>query len=159
MGSELQIAFTFPAMLGSGLIAGAFFAFSGFVMRALGCLPETQGIAAMQSINVAAINPVFLGVFLGTAALCGVLAIQSLLDWQSSRAPWLLAGGLAYLLGCFLVTMAGNVPLNNALAAVAPDTGAGAELWRGYLVRWTAWNHVRTAASLLAMACFAVALR
>jgi uncharacterized membrane protein len=159
MSSELQIALAFSAMLGSGLIAGVFFAFSTFVMRALGRLPEMQGLAAMQSINVAVINPVFLGVFLGTAALCGALAIQSLLDWHLPRAPWLLAGSLVYLFGCFLVTMAGNVPLNNALAAVTPGGGEGAELWRGYLVRWTAWNHVRAAASLVAMACLAVALR
>ncbi|HRO57613.1 MAG TPA: hypothetical protein PK177_00350 [Burkholderiaceae bacterium] len=35
---------------------------------------------------------------------------------------------------------------------------AGARLWADYLVCWTNWNHVRTAASLAALACFIVAL-
>jgi hypothetical protein len=50
---------TFLAALGSALIGGLFFAFSAFVMRALGRLPPAGGIAAMQSINVAVLNPVF----------------------------------------------------------------------------------------------------
>ena len=46
--------------LGCGLIGGAFFAFSTFVMKALARLPTPQGIAAMQSINVVVITPLFL---------------------------------------------------------------------------------------------------
>lgn len=77
---------TFVAALGCGLIAGVFFGFSSFIMRALGRLPAPQGIAAMQSINIVVINPVFLGVFVGTAALCVVLAIASLWMWHAPGA-------------------------------------------------------------------------
>jgi uncharacterized membrane protein len=65
---------TLASALGYGLIAGVFFAFSSFVMKALARLSPAQGVAAMQSINVAVINPWFLTVFLGTAAACVVLA-------------------------------------------------------------------------------------
>jgi uncharacterized membrane protein len=51
-----------------------------------------------------------------------------------------------------------NVPRNNALAAVDPTSTAGAELWRGYVTGWTAWNHVRTAACLAAAALLTIAL-
>ncbi|MGH7600945.1 MAG: hypothetical protein ACREOI_31695, partial [bacterium] len=61
----LLFVLTLFAALGCGLIAGVFFAFSAFVMKALSRLPPSEGIAAMQSINVAVINPVFLTVFLG----------------------------------------------------------------------------------------------
>jgi uncharacterized membrane protein len=37
-----------------------------------------------------------------------------------------------------------NVPLNNRLAKVAPDSAGGATVWAHYLKVWTAWNHVRT---------------
>ena len=57
------------ALLGSALVGGVFFAFSSFVMKALARVPSSQGIAAMQSINVVVINPSFLGAFLGTALL------------------------------------------------------------------------------------------
>jgi uncharacterized membrane protein len=69
---------TFAAAIGAGLVAGIFFAFSSFVMRALARIAPPQGIAAMQSINVAVINPVFMAAFLGTGALCAALAVLSL---------------------------------------------------------------------------------
>lgn len=150
---------TFLAALGSALVAGIFFAFSAFVMKALGKLPPAQGIAAMQSINVVVLNPWFFAAFFGTAAICVVLAVFALLEWSEGGAAFLLAGSALYLLGCILVTMACNVPLNNALAAAKPDTAEGAATWERYLSVWTVWNHVRTAASLLAAACFVLVLR
>ena len=138
--------------LGSGLIAGAFFAFSTFVMKALDRLPPPQGIAAMNSINVVVINPWFMGAFLGTALACLVLAVSSLLAWQRPGAGYLLAGAVLYIVGTFLVTMVFNVPRNNALAAVDPASAEGARLWASYLSGWTAWNHVRTVAALAAAA-------
>ncbi len=57
------------AALGSALVGGVFFAFSSFVMKALGRVPSSEGIAAMQSINVVVINPSFMGAFMGTALL------------------------------------------------------------------------------------------
>ncbi|HMJ51238.1 MAG TPA: anthrone oxygenase family protein [Polyangiaceae bacterium] len=151
--------FTVLAALGSGLMAGFFFAFSVCVMKALGKLPPEQGIAAMQSINVVVINPVFLTVFLGTGVACAVGILQSLLRWQDSGAACLLAGGALYLLGAILVTMVFNVPRNNALAGLAPTSAEGAKLWAAYLSSWTAWNHVRTMASLAAAALLTVGLR
>jgi uncharacterized membrane protein len=149
---------TFAAALGTGLIAGTFFAFSVFVMGALGKLPAAHGIAAMQSINVVVINPVFLGVFMGTAALSLVLGIAAVLG--AAPAPgYLIAGALLYFAGCFLVTMLFNVPRNNALAAIAPDSPEGEVVWRRYLSEWTMWNTVRTIASLAATGFFILALR
>ena len=51
---------TLLAILGCGMIAGVFFAFSAFVMKALARLPAEQGIAAMQAINVAAVTFAFM---------------------------------------------------------------------------------------------------
>ncbi len=144
--------------LGCGLIAGAFFAFSTFVMKALGNLPPAQGIAAMQSINVVVINPWFLTIFLGIAMMCVVVGIASALRWHDPGAPYLIAGSLLYVVGTFAVTMLANVPLNTALANVAPDSAEGARLWGRYLTSWTAWNHVRTIAALAAAASLTIAL-
>jgi uncharacterized membrane protein len=52
---------TLAASLGSGLAAGFFFAFSFCVMQALGKIPASQGIAAMQSINVVVIKRLTVG--------------------------------------------------------------------------------------------------
>lgn len=158
MTGGLWFSLVLAAALGAGLIAGVFFAFSSFVMPALGRLPAPGGIAAMQTINVVVLNRSFLGVFLGTALLCLVLAVMATIHWQSDPSPWLIAGGLSYLLGTVLVTMAANVPRNDKLAKVEPASTAGAQLWARYLVGWTLWNTVRTLAALVAAGLFAVAL-
>jgi uncharacterized membrane protein len=155
----LIFALTLFSALGCGLIAGVFFAFSAFVMNALARLPPAQGIAAMQSINVVVINPLFLGPFFGTAVTCALLAVASLLSWPEPGALFLLVGSTLYLVGTVLVTIAFNVPLNDALAAVEPASAEGVSLWHRYLARWTTWNHVRTAASLIAAAALMMALR
>jgi len=133
-----------------GLVAGVFCAFSTFVMKALVRLPAAQGIAAMQSINVAVLNPWFMGAFFGTAAACVLVAVFSLLRWNEAAAVYLLSRGLVYLIGTILVTMAFNVPRNNALAAADPQSAVGARLWAGYVTGWPVWNQVRAAAALAA---------
>lgn len=152
MTGTLLPALTLIAALGCGLVAGVFFAFSTFVMPALGRLPTAQGIAAMQSINIKAINPPFMLALFGTAAACAWLGVIALQSWQEPGAVYLLAGNFLYLMRTVGVTIGFNVPLNNALAAVAQDSGEGATLWRNYLARWTAWNHVRTVTALAAAA-------
>jgi uncharacterized membrane protein len=156
---RLVFILTFISALGSGLIAGFFLAFSACVMKALARLPQNEGIAAMQSINVVVINPVFLVVFFGTSLTCIGLAAISVLAWSEPRTYYLLAGCLFYLVGTFLLTIMFNVPLNNMLARVDPNSAESAGPWKGYLVRWTAWNHARTAASICAMTLLIMALR
>ena len=145
------------AALGSGLIAGVFFAFSSFVMGALGRLPAPQGIAAMQSINIVVINPVFMVVFLGTALLAAYLAFWAGTHWSDPRALWAMIGALVYIVGSVGVTMAFNVPLNNALATISPSGPEAASDWKAYSATWTLWNSVRGFASLGTAAAFIVA--
>ena len=145
--------------IAAAAMGGVFFAFSSFVMRALGRMPAAQGMAAMQSINIVAVTPAFMTLFFGTALGCLVLAIDAVIYWQPAAGAYQLAGALCYLAGSFVVTIAANVPLNNSLAAVDPQSDDGRRLWARYLRVWTAWNHLRAIASLagaglLALACF-----
>ena len=159
MANSLLNAAIFAAALGSGLMAGLFFVFSAFMMTALARLGAPQGIAAMQSVNVAILNPLFLIVFMGTAVLSLVTAVGAIWNWSATGSGWMLAGSLLYLVGIMAVTMLFNVPLNDALAAVDPASGEGAALWARYLDVWVKWNHLRTVAGLGALACFIQALR
>jgi uncharacterized membrane protein len=151
-------ALVFSAALGCGLMAGLFFAFSVSVMKALARLPPAVGIAAMQAINVAILNPVFGIAFFGTAIACLLVTIASFLRWHDAGAVYLLIGGMVYLAGSFLVTLLFNVPRNNTLASLKPADPNSARQWASYLAGWTAWNHVRTAAALTAAASLTVAL-
>ncbi|MCZ8256898.1 MAG: DUF1772 domain-containing protein, partial [Polaromonas sp.] len=140
------------------LVAGIFLAFSSFVMGALARISPPAGIAAMQAINVVVLNPLFLSLFMGTALACAVLFVYALMHWQMVAALWLAAGSICYVLGTFGVTMACNVPRNDALARIDPAGAEAAGFWRDYVSGWTMWNHVRTAAALVAAAILVWAL-
>lgn len=132
----------------AALTGGVFFAFSVFVMRALAELPPAQGIRAMQRINVTVINPLFLGVFVGTVVLLGVAAWFSRHSAQAFAC--LLGAFLIYLAGSVGVTMACNVPRNNRLAALEAGSAEARAYWPVYMREWLAWNHVRCIACLAA---------
>ena len=155
---DALVALTLVAAVGCGLLAGVVYAFSSAVMKALGRLPAAQGIAAMQSINITVINPWFMGAFFGPAPICVAVVILSVLEWEEPAVFYQLAGSALYLVGAVFVTMAFNVPRNDALAAVDPESADGENYWRRYLTEWTAWNHVRTAAALAAAALLTIAL-
>jgi uncharacterized membrane protein len=144
--------------LGCGLIAGLYFAFSTFIMTALDRIGHAQGIAVMNAINVEIVRSLFMPIFLGTTLTSAVLAIIGFLRWGEPGAMAMLAGGVIYVVGMFIVTMVFNVPLNDALMAVGPSSSEAASLWPRYLKDWTMWNHVRTIASLAAFALYIAAL-
>ncbi len=141
--------------LGCGLMAGLYFAFSAFVMSALGRIEPAAGIAAMNSINRVILRSSFMPLFFGTTVVALVLAVLTVLQWEGSRSAAILTGAVLYLAGMFACTMAFNVPLNNALQAGGPGQG---EVWERYLRDWTRWNHVRTVASIVATTLFVIAI-
>ena len=145
-------------IVGAGLIAGVFLAFSSFVMRALARVRPANGAEAMQQINITVINPVFLVTFMGTTALSLISIAVGVTRWHDLGSRLLTGAGLLYFCGTFLVTALGNVPLNNRLAPLDPESPECAETWAHYLVVWTRWNHVRTVSSALAtiVACLAL---
>lgn len=157
MNSLLTVA-TVAAIVGTAVIGGIFFAFSNFVMKALERVPASEGVLAMQTINVTVLNRWFLGVFMGTAVVCLALAIVSITTWTSAHSPYLLGGAVSYIGGTWLVTAFGNVPLNDRLAAVDAGDADAAEVWGHYLDRWTTLNSRRTSAAILATVLFSIGL-
>lgn len=148
--SSLLFTLALAAALGCGLMSGVFFVFSVAVMKALGRLPANTGMRAMQSINTSILNPIFLTAFMGTTLLCAVVAVRAVLQLGSPGAGFLLVGAAAFLGGAFLVTGAFNVPMNESLDRVTSGAFGSEQFWADYLARWTAWNHVRAAASFAA---------
>ncbi|MBB6221494.1 DUF1772 domain-containing protein [Rhizobium leguminosarum] len=142
------------AAIGSGLVAGIFFAFSTFIMTAFSRIPAEQGIAAMNSINVTIVRSPFMALFVPTAILCLVIAVLALMNWRGGASALMLAGAALYIVASFLSTIIFNVPMNDALDKVSGSGPEAVALWATYLKDWTWWNHVRTVASLLASVAF-----
>jgi uncharacterized membrane protein len=152
MPDSLLIGLLWFAAIGCGVIGGLYFTFSTFVMSALARIDRASGVAAMNAINVVIVRSAFLPVFLGTTVAALALALVGLFHLDAAGAPAMIAGGAAYVVGMFVVTMLFNVPLNNALAR------DGEAAWDRYLRVWTAWNHVRALASIAAAVLFVVAI-
>ena len=102
------------------------------MMTALGRLAPPNGIAAMQSINVTILNGIVPyrlprhGLDLGRAGRRLVPRLESFAERRFA-----LAGSLLYLVGIIGVTMFVNVPMNDALAAVSPESAEGASAVAG----------------------------
>ncbi|MEC6748581.1 anthrone oxygenase family protein [Marinilactibacillus sp. XAAS-LB27] len=152
---DLVNSLLFFSLIGSGLVAGMFFAFSNFIMKAFSKVSHSNGMTAMQEINKTVLNPWFFLFFLGTALSSVVLMI--LYFFTSLVTVWGLIGATCYFFGCFMVTGIRNVPLNNELAKVNTEDKES-KVWRHFLKTWTTWNHVRTLASLVAMILFLINL-
>ena len=140
------------AALGAGLMAGVYFAFSGFIMRAFDQLGPERATDAMNAINDVILRSWFMALFFGSTLLYAVLAVVALVDADLAGRWWLFAAGVAYVVGMFVCTAAFNVPLNNRLAADQPDSAARDQMWQLYYRTWTRWNSLRAVCSLLAMA-------
>ena len=145
---------TYIGILWFGCMAGFFYSFSAVVMPGLEMTEPTAALAAMQDINSAVRNPIFGVGFFGAAAIAAALVARPAL---TKKAVHLVpaAAGLVYLIGTFAVTIAGNVPLNEALATLDPTLEPAANAMTAYAREWTDLNHVRTVSALVAMAALA----
>jgi uncharacterized membrane protein len=135
--TRLWDVLTAATTIGSGLLAGVFFAFSAFVMSGLQRLPDRDGVAAMRSINVTAQRPPLMIALFGVSALCVAMIVRALVTWSRPGAGWLLVGAILTIAGALGVTAAINVPLNNRLEA-------GTVTWSRFLAGWDPANHART---------------
>jgi uncharacterized membrane protein len=158
VSGDLITVGTVAAAVASALVAGVMFAFSTSVMPALGRRPAPEGIAAMQAMNSAILNPAFGLAFGGAALLCAVLAVTAPFTVDESHALLRGLGAALYLVGTFGVTMAINVPMNVQLDAADAGSAESAAVWRRYLRRWTAWNTLRTILGAAASALLVISL-
>lgn len=132
-------------------IGGVFLAFSDFIMRSFNLVKGQGGIEAMQVLNVEIMRSVFMVLFIGLTLVSLFIAVYAAITLEGMQSRLLMLSGGLYLVGVFGVTAAGNVPLNNHLAAI--DAGAAQTLafWKeAYMTRWVSLNSLRTLACLLA---------
>lgn len=135
----------------TALIGGLFYAYSCSVVLGLGKLSDAEYLKAMQNINREILNPVFFMSFMGTAIL---LPVSAFLFRGQPPFIFLVLASLAYLIGVFGVTVAGNVPMNDALDKFdISDAAEGAirQMREGFENRWNFLNNIRTVFSVLSI--------
>ncbi|WP_329391962.1 DUF1772 domain-containing protein (plasmid) [Streptomyces sp. NBC_01351] len=136
------------ATVGTGLMAGLYFAFDISVMPGLGRGDDHTYVTAMRNMNEAIDNGLFGLLFLGAFLATGVAAAQQQRGGRPDAARW---GWVAFALYglSLLVTAIVNIPLNNQLARAGADVSAARSRFGG---RWTSGNVVRTVACTAALA-------
>lgn len=149
------------ATMSMGLMAGVFGLYAHTIMPGLGRTDDRTFVAAFQAIDRAIINPWFLSCgFVGALVLTALAAALHLSADRRSGLPWIAAALVIYL-AVFVITIAVNVPLNDAIKAAGdPDRIVDLAAVRAQFdeTRWARWNLVRTAASTVALGCLAWAL-
>jgi len=148
MPSIIVTALLWTAALSSGLIAGIYFAFSVFIMKAFGKIETSQSVAAMNAINETILRSLFMPLFFGSTIISVILIVVALVHWGDTGSGLTLIAGAIYFVGMFVCTVVFNVPLNNVLAGLGEDSANAVEVWSHYLKVWTRWNHLRTVRSL-----------
>lgn len=98
----------------TGLLAGIFFTWSNAITPGIGRLDDINYLSAFQNMNRTIVNPLFLIIIMGPVFLSFVTAY--LYKSNHSNILWLLLlAAILYFVGVFLVTIIGNIPLNNLL--------------------------------------------
>ena len=138
-------------MAATFVVGGVFMAFSDFIMGGLRQVAPGSGAEGMQGINRRVYRSVFLFTFLGLGPVYAGLMLVT-----GFAAPKITLAGTVYLLGVILVTMVGNVPLNNRLDRL--EGAEAARYWPQYDRRWRPLNHLRTVSCLIAGGALAAAL-
>lgn len=129
--------------------AGVFFAFSTFVVPAARRIPAVEAVHMFQSFNRVIPRSLYLPVFLlsGLGGLATAIAGLVAGEW------WYVAGG-AVAFVALVVSIAINIPRNNALDAAGDADAEPA--WRRFVGGWAVGNHVRTVLCLVAAGLLAV---
>ncbi len=149
--NSMKTTLTFVTILTTGIIAGLFFSWSVSVMPGLRKVTDREFIAAMQAMNRAILNPLFLICFMGALIL---LAISCFSFYQKPFATeyyLLLTATILYLAGVIGITFIGNIPLNNMLenfrlADATDDTMRKLRL--AFEEKWVYLNNLRTGFSI-----------
>jgi uncharacterized membrane protein len=156
--NTLRAASLLAATITMGLAAGTFALYAHTIMPGLRSTDDRTFVAAFQAIDRAIINPWFMGTAFVGALIFTPAAL--LMNLGREALPW-VAVALGLYLIAFVITVAVNVPLNDAMKAAGhPDhirdlAGVRARL---HETRWAAWNLARVVTSTGAFGCLAWAL-
>jgi len=98
----------------TGILAGVFFTWTNAITPGIGRLNDVSYLKAFQHMNRTILNPLFYIVFMGPLLLS--LAATYVHKAYPAYILWMLiVATVIYFLGVFMVTILGNIPLNDML--------------------------------------------
>ena len=143
MAYEWTVYFCFFLALWSALIGGVFSAFSEFVMAGLLRAKPAGGIEVMQHINRTVMKTQFVAGIILIAVFSILFALYANANIEGYARVNIILAAVIYVPSVFLMTMFGNVPMNNKLDRLDHTSAEAALYWEKYGRDWTRLNHVR----------------
>lgn len=143
--------------LWSAVVGGVFSAFSEFVMSALSRTTPAGGIESMQQINKTVIKTQFVAGILLITPLSLVFAVYGVVTLEGTALTALVLAPMVYVPSVFLMTMFGNVPMNNKLESLDHSSTEAESYWATYVRVWTRLNHFRSIGSVMTAALYLLA--
>ena len=135
--------------LWSAVVGGVFSAFSEFIMAALQRAEPASGIEAMQHINRTVIRTQFVAGILLIAPISVLLALYGSTNLEGSAVFAIIGAPIIFVPTVLLMTIFGNVPMNNRLDRLDRQLPEAHTYWARYGRDWTRLNHIRTLGSVL----------
>lgn len=157
MTYEWPLYFTLFLALWSAIIGGTFSAFSEFIMKALLRTTPSGGLEAMQHINRTVIKTQFVAGILTIALFSVLFGIYSLFVFKGAALTVIILAAIVYVPTVFLMTMFGNVPMNNKLESLDHTSFEAEVYWVQYGRIWTRLNHVRSLGSIATAGLYVIA--
>lgn len=157
MTYEWTLYFILFLALWSAVIAGVFSAFSEFIMAGLLRGSPASGVEAMQQINRTVIRTQFVAGIMLIPFLAVGLALYAIIHFEGTLLATLILAPAVYVPSVFLMTLFGNVPMNDRLDRLDHRSPEAEAYWREYGRDWTRLNHVRTLGSLITAGLYLVA--
>lgn len=144
----------------TGLSAGLCFTWSNSITPGIGRLDNLGYLSAFQQMNRSILNPMFFIVFFGPFLL-GIINLFVFKNASISVIWLLLFAVIIYFLGVLLITIFGNVPLNETLdkTDLSKASLEDLKLLRDkFEVKWNRLHKIRTISSVISFLLLIITL-
>lgn len=150
MESILQNTTILLLVLLTGLSAGLCFTWSNSITSGIGKLNDLGYLQSFQQLNRSILNPLFFFIFFGPFFI-NIINLYLFKD-HSNIIIMLGLAAVIYFLGVIVITIFGNVPLNELLDKIDLNTLNNIEikeLRMQFELKWNRLHMIRTVASFL----------
>ena len=142
-------------------MAGIFFTWTNAVKPGIGTLDDMTYMKAFQAMNRLILNPLFYIVFILPVLTISISTYMSFGSTKLYVFELFLLSTLVYVLGVFLITILGNIPLNELLENTDLEKISLTELsdLRGKIEnKWNNFNLIRTVSSFISFLLLVICL-
>ena len=142
-------------------MAGIFFTWTNAVNPGIGTLDDMTYMKAFQAMNRLILNPLFYIVFILPVLTISISTYMSFGSTKLYVFELFLLSTLLYVLGVFLITILGNIPLNELLENTDLEKISLTELsdLRGKIEnKWNNFNLIRTVSSFISFLLLVICL-